>query len=246
MANDRTPRTAEIINYALELFRAGFYVGRPVRVDAVDRAKGTVDVIPMLKDNYTDDSETVQHYDLPIIHALPIGFPEGNGFVDTWPIQKGDQGWILFSDRSLDQWQQLGNIGNPVNPLTEFRHSLSAKGLFIPGGRSVKEAITEWDAARRVIGKQGGPRIAMSDTLIHIGVAHGADGADFIALAQKVLDNLNDLKTHFTAIETVITGAPITEPGGGPSALQKALSSAIGLSPYPTPQSVAAQKVKAT
>lgn len=191
--NERSPRTAEIINYALDLFRAGLYVGRPVRVDSVDNDKCTVDVIPMLQDSYTDDEDAVQTYSLPIIPALPILFMEGNNFVDTFPIKKGDQGWILFADRSLDQWQQLGNAGDPVDPKTEFRHSLPAKGLFLPGGRSVKEAFEEWDPDRRVIGAKGGPRIAFTSDKIHLGVDHKEDATDAIALASKAMDNFNSL-----------------------------------------------------
>lgn len=193
MANERTPRTAEIINYALDLFRAGLYVARPVRVDSVDTDKCTVDVVPMLTDVYTDDTDESVSYDLPIIPALPILFPEGNDFMDTWPIKKGDQGWILFSDRSIDQWQQKGNTGQPVDPLTEFRHALPAKGLFLPGGRSVKDAFTEWDPDRRVIGAKGGVRIAFTTDKIHLGVDHQEDASDAVALASKCMDNYNEL-----------------------------------------------------
>lgn len=196
MANDRTPRDAEIINYALDLFRAGLYVGRPVRVDAVDTTKGTVDVIPMLTDNYTDASDELVDYSLPIIPAIPILFPEGGDFVDTWPIKKGDQGWILFADRSLDQWQQKGNKGEPVNPLTEFRHSLPAKGLFLPGGRSVKEAFSQWDPDRRVIGAKDGPRLAFTATKVHIGVDHQESAPEMAACSSKCMDNFNSLRTE--------------------------------------------------
>lgn len=215
--NERSPRLGEIVNYALDLFRAGLYVGRPVRVDSVDNDKCTVDVVPMLQDSYTDDEENVNTYALPIIPAIPILFAEGNDFVDTFPIKKGDQGWILFADRSLDQWQQLGNAGDPVDPKTEFRHSLPAKGLFLPGGRSVKEAFTEWDPDRRVIGAKGGPRIAFTSSKIHLGVDHKQEATDAIALASKVkteLDALRDAFNQFiqssynTHTHTVSTAGP--------------------------------------
>lgn len=231
MANDRSPRGAEIINYALDLFRAGLYVGRPCRVDAVDTAKGTVDVVPMLTDNYTDDSDETVNFALPIIPAIPVLFPEGGDFVDTWPIKKGDQGWILFADRSIDQWQQLGNKGDPVDPKTEFRHSLPAKGLFLPGGRSVKDAFTQWDPDRRVIGAKDGPRIAFTADKIHLGVAHGADAADAVALASKCMDNYNELKdkhntlrqdfnNHFhqlTSAGCPVSHTGVTQPIASPS-----------------------------
>lgn len=189
------------MSYALDLFRAGLYVARPVRVESVDTDKCTVDVVPMLTDSYLDDTDETVDYDLPIIPALPVMFPEGNDFVDTWPIKKGDQGWILFADRSLDQWQQKGNKGAPVDPLTEFRHALPAKGLFLPGGRSVKEAFTEWDPDRRVIGAKGGPRIAFTSDKIHLGVDHKEDAPDAVALASKAMDNFNELKKEHNQLK---------------------------------------------
>lgn len=170
--NDRSPRLAEIINYALDLFRSGLYVGRPVRVQTVNADSQTVDVQPMLMDSYVDASDEVQKYTLPVIPSVPILFQEGGDFIDTFPIAAGDCGWLLFADRSLDQWQQKGNGGDPVDPLTEFRHHPAAKGLFIPGGRSVADAFQEWDPQRRVIGKQGGPRIAFTGSQIDLGVDH--------------------------------------------------------------------------
>lgn len=239
MPNDRTPRSAEIINYALDLFRAGLYVGRPVRVEKVDTSKCTVDVIPMLADNYTDDSDEIVNYSLPIIPAIPILFPEGGDFVDTWPIKKGDQGWILFADRSIDQWQQLGNKGEPVNPKTEFRHSLPAKGLFLPGGRSVKEAFPQWDADRRVIGAKDGPRIAFTASLIHLGVDHGQAASDAVALASKVKSELDKLKTKHNTLASAFdqhfhqltsAGCPVSHTGvtNPPASPSNATADAIG------------------
>lgn len=222
MANERSPRNAEIINYALDLFRAGLYVGRPVRVDAVDTDKCTVDVVPMLTDSYEDDTEKTVSYSLPIIPAIPIMFPEGDNFMDTWPIKKGDQGWILFSDRSLDQWQQKGNKGDPVDPLTEFRHALPAKGLFLPGGRSVKEAFTQWDPDRRVIGAKDGPRIAFTSDKIHLGVDHKENASDAVALASLVKTELDKLKTKHNTLASAFdqhfhqltsAGCPVSHTG---------------------------------
>lgn len=72
------------------------------------------------------------------------------------------------------------------------------------------------------------------------------DATDPVALASKVKDDLDALKNHFAALEDVITGPPIDEPGNGaPSALQSALAVAIGAAPYPDPGDVGAEKVKA-
>ncbi len=72
------------------------------------------------------------------------------------------------------------------------------------------------------------------------------DAGSKVALAPKCKGNFDDLKTHFSAVEGVITGPPINEPGNGaPSALQAALAAAIGAAAYPTPADPAASKVSA-
>lgn len=87
-----------------------------------------------------------------------------------------------------------------------------------------------------------GKRSIVSDDL-RLGTA---DATDKLALAPRVNGNFNKLKQHFAAVEDVITGAPIPEPGNGsPSAFQAALAAAIGIVAYPDPDDVAAEKVSA-
>ncbi len=77
----------------------------------------------------------------------------------------------------------------------------------------------------------------------------GADPetTDKVSLSSLVDGNFSDQKTHFDALEAVITGPPITEPGNGaPSAFQTALAAALGLAPYPTPDATGADSVSAS
>jgi len=74
-----------------------------------------------------------------------------------------------------------------------------------------------------------------------------ADASDAVALAPAVKQQLDHLKQHFDALEGVIKGAAINEPGNGsPSALQTALKAAVLATPYPSPGDVGAGKVKAS
>lgn len=73
-----------------------------------------------------------------------------------------------------------------------------------------------------------------------------ADATAPVALAPAVLTELQRLQAHFSAVEAVLTGPPIPEAGmGAPSALQLALGTAIGLTPYPSPEAPSAEKVRA-
>jgi hypothetical protein len=72
------------------------------------------------------------------------------------------------------------------------------------------------------------------------------DAKDKIALAPPVKDNFDKLKEHFSALEQVISGPPIPEPGNGsPSAFQTALQAVLAASAYPDPGDVASEKVSA-
>ncbi len=73
-----------------------------------------------------------------------------------------------------------------------------------------------------------------------------ADASVAVALANGSDTGLGSLHSRLAAIEGVIQGAPIPEPGmGAPSALQLVLLAAVGPVPNSAPSSVAATKVKA-
>lgn len=91
-----------------------------------------------------------------------------------------------------------------------------------------------------------------ADGVVHVGAR---DGAEFVALAQKVLDELNDVKADLDAVKSTfdththagafggtgsapaLTSAPSSSPAGTP---------AIAIPTPHTPASVAATKAKAT
>jgi hypothetical protein len=73
------------------------------------------------------------------------------------------------------------------------------------------------------------------------------EASDKVALARLVNSNFEKLKQHFNALEQVISGPSIPEPGNGaPSALQAALAIAITAPPYPDMDDVDAENVSAT
>lgn len=72
------------------------------------------------------------------------------------------------------------------------------------------------------------------------------DATDKVALAPKVKQGASDLHDHLQAIEQVISGPPIAEPGNGsPSAFQTALAAALMAKPLPAVTDPAAEKVSA-
>ncbi len=59
---------------------------------------------------------------IPPCVNVPVRFPRGGGFVQTFPVQAGDECILHFSDRAIDFWYQNGGVQLP----SEYRlHHLS-------------------------------------------------------------------------------------------------------------------------
>ena len=234
----RAPTQAEILVAAIRAELRDVHVCLPGKVTRYDAAKQQADIQPLLKVARTDEDEARIVEDLPVITNVPVVFPGAGGYRITFPVAKGDTGVLLFSEASLDTWLAQGGS---VDSKDDRRLSL-ADGIFLPGLRDFAHALTSAPTDHATIGKDDGKQIHLRPGEICVG---DEAGSDFLARAQKVLDELNALKTHFDAVEAVITGAPIAEPGNGaPSAFQAALLVAVNASPYPAPASVATDQAK--
>lgn len=241
----RSPSQAQVIRRALGLFAADLYVCRPGQIQKVDNSTGLVSVKPLLKELTENDSGEDVVEPLPVVPGCVLFMPQGGDFVDTFPVKQGDACWLVFADRSLALWHD-GN--GDTDPVMTTRHDLMSGAVCFVGGRPKSKFITEWDADRRVIGKQGGPRIAISDDTVHLGVAHGEDGAQFVALGDKTKDELNKLhdkldsfvntfNNHMHQVSTA--GCPVSHKGITQTPISQAQGpAAVG--------DVSATKVKAT
>lgn len=86
--------------------------------------------------------------DLGLLCRVPIGFYKAGGFIFTLPAAIGDEGVVLFSDRSLDFWKETGRKGPPVD--TRF-HDLS-DGVFVPWPTSQPGAIQGFNLSGAYVG----------------------------------------------------------------------------------------------
>ena len=50
----------------------------------------------------------------PIVN-VPVYFQRSGGFEITFPILKGTECWVHFSERSLDNWKRFGEIRRPID-----------------------------------------------------------------------------------------------------------------------------------
>lgn len=247
----RAPGFAEVIRNSLEGRISTVHTSLPAVVTAYDENKQRCSVQPLIKNSFLDEEGTRQIESFPIVNGVPVVFPGGGGFRATFPISDGSlsiegqtvpatTGLLIFSERSMDTW--LSGHGQLVDPEIDQLHDLS-DGIFLAGLNPFGAPLSSCPASHATIGADSGVQAHFHRQIIALG---DESGNDFVALAQKVISDFNDLKSHFSAVEGVLTGPPINEPGNGaPSALQAALSTAIGLEPYPDPGPVAASQVKA-
>ena len=77
----------------------------------------------------------------PLLVNVPVAFPQAGAYSITFPVSKGDECIVLFSDLSIDNWWKYGNVQNPVE---QRRHDLS-DGMAIMGVKNQAKLQAEQD-----------------------------------------------------------------------------------------------------
>ena len=88
--------------------------------------------------------------DIGVLSRIPVGLFKAGGFILTLPVAVGDEGIILFSDRSLSLWKETGRKAPPRE--TEF-HGLSG-AVFVQFPTSKPGAIQGFDGNRLYVGME--------------------------------------------------------------------------------------------
>ena len=197
----------------------------PCRVESYDASKQTADVLPMLKRQVPDGEGGYTLEDLPVLPSVPVAFPRGGGFFVSFPLQKGDFVFVVFSERAIGAWRQKGQATTPG----DLRMHSLAGAVALPCLYPSDDALDDAHASNMVIGKDGSTaQIHLkSDGTVHLG---GENGAQFVALATDVLNRLSAIVSSFNGHQHGETGGTTTVP-------------TVLMS---SPASVAASKVKAT
>lgn len=210
--SDRAPTLSQVIRAAIERGVKQVRVSMPGRIESFDAETQTATVQPLLRD-VDDDREGNQVVtQLAQLTKVPVVVEGGNGFMITFPVVKGDPVLLHFTDSSLDSWHETGNDADPGDLRT---HSIT-DAVAVLGLRSKPGALTEFDGARAVFGKQGGVRIAVDGNVVHLGVAHNeaATEAAVLGNARTTAEStfLGQLSTGFTQLVTAFTQVTVNIP----------------------------------
>ncbi|MCK3654212.1 baseplate protein [Pasteurellaceae bacterium Macca] len=126
-----TPETAT--DAQIEQAQKQIHTALPAKVVTFNPANQTVTLAVQIKQLLMDN----QKVDIPPLVDVPVSYPRGGGFCVTFPLQAGDEGMVIFSERCIDGWWQSGHASEPLD--IRF-HDLS-DGMFIPGICSVPNAV---------------------------------------------------------------------------------------------------------
>jgi phage baseplate assembly protein gpV len=100
----------EAIRSAIEGNQAEMWTGLPGIVQSYDDKAITVTVQPAIKILYTGPDLVQKFTQMPVLLDVPVYFPRGGGVTMTYPIAAGDECFVVFSSRCIDEWWDQGGI----------------------------------------------------------------------------------------------------------------------------------------
>lgn len=88
---------------------SGIHTSAPGTVVSYDSGAGRASVQPAMKYKVSDG----RTLDMPVIVNVPVYFPSGGSAAITYPIKAGDPCWLVFAERSIDDWLLGGASEDP-------------------------------------------------------------------------------------------------------------------------------------
>lgn len=122
-----TPSLDNLINGIIDKSLYELNISIPGIVIDFSSTDKTCSVQPALKRKYLNAGIK----ELPIINDVPICYPQTNDAIISFPLEKGDNVLLVFSQRSLDNWKQAASA-KTVDPEDTRRNHIS-DAVAIPG-----------------------------------------------------------------------------------------------------------------
>lgn len=195
MIDDRSPSTAEVVRAILKRELSDVHTGIPARVESYDPAKQTVDVQPLVQKLVPLEGGGRKAVDLPVLPDIPVSFPAGGGMRLLLPLQKGDTGWVMFSEASLDVWRAKGGVVDPADP----RRFHLSDGVFVPGLHAAGGEWKDGNASDLSLGKDGAHQLVITPDVIELGGNSGDRPSDWVALAGPTKADVDKLRDAMNA-----------------------------------------------
>jgi hypothetical protein len=88
---------------------SGIHTSAPGKIISYDPGTGRASVQPAIKCKVSDG----RTLDAPVIVNVPVYFPSGGNASITYPIKAGDDCWLVFAERCIDDWLLGGESEDP-------------------------------------------------------------------------------------------------------------------------------------
>jgi hypothetical protein len=223
-----SPDLQELVRRSQDSRLRGVNVAMPGIVVDYNAAKKTATVLPALRSTVPNDDGEFEAEDLQPIPNVKVIWPKCGKLSITGTLQAGDSVDLVFQTRATTEWRRTGKV---ATPLDERYHSMGYPVAF-PG---YDPDVADDPDTDESIGRPGGLRLHFADSAISAGT-----GADFVAMNQKVLTELNTIKGILAALVTPLASNSAIETAA--AAASTALASALSAW---TPAPVGSSNLKA-
>jgi hypothetical protein len=187
----------EVLRQIMSQMSDSLCVSLPGKIESYDSITQTADV----KDGNEEKVE------IPVISKVPVAFSRGGGHFMSFPLQKGDNVFLIFCDRSIDDfWFSDGSAPMDQN---DFRtHDLS-DAVAIPAFYPSTKSITDLIGNDGVFGKERGAQVRSKGDTIEVTTKGAIASSSFVALATLVTIELGKIATAITGVGGSYTPGPV-------------------------------------
>lgn len=123
-----TPTLSEVLTASIERFLSNVHTAMPGVIENYDPDTNTASIQPMLKRKYVDNDQAVE---FPIISNVPVLFPRTADAHLALPVANGDNVLLVFSERGISRWLDLGGYVDPEEPaMFALNDAIAIPGIF--------------------------------------------------------------------------------------------------------------------
>jgi hypothetical protein len=192
----------KILRLAIRSETARLHTSIPAKIKSYDVGTQRATIRLIVDHARLNDEGQVEQFVPPLLQNVPVQFPQGAGYSITWPLNEGDEGTLIFNERSTSEYKATGADRNTPQNLRRFNLT---DAVFLPGSaRGLAEQV-------------------LPDAMVFAGgtfVFGDKAVTTFLARADKVTERLNAieqyLQTHEHFYVNPAGGLPLITTGKEP------------------------------